>query len=144
MQIRSGDNRVQIAVAERIPPELPRAGDLKLTVHVLSQGFTGCGSAWVAADAFTVFLKELTQLEIRREGVARLESMSPGEFMIELRPIDGWGHIAIFGLLSKLCYVDAGPPQRNGIHFAFGLNPTLVPWFVAQFRALLKDPIMPD
>jgi hypothetical protein len=74
--IREGPNSLEIAAVDHIPPHLPSAGDVKLSIAVSSSGFTGRAFAWVAADHLAVFLTQLRDLKEHRSGSAELVGLS--------------------------------------------------------------------
>ncbi|HYT93251.1 MAG TPA: hypothetical protein VEL76_31320, partial [Gemmataceae bacterium] len=75
MEIREGENCVTIEPVDRVPVDLPSAGDVELSLEVSSQQFSGHGFAWVAAPALVAFLGQLRELERRRRGEATLEGL---------------------------------------------------------------------
>jgi hypothetical protein len=52
MEIREGHNCVTIEAVDRVPADLPSAGDVEICVDVASEQFSGHGFAWVAGPAF--------------------------------------------------------------------------------------------
>src|SRR5262245_29285611 len=105
MHIRDGDSFVELDLVERTPPTLPGSGDLRLHIQVAQSTFRGeYDGVWVAAPAFRDFLSELQTLVTSRQGSAQLESMSPGELILEVRSTDRAGHMAASGQLGRWCY----------------------------------------
>lgn len=102
--LRDGESFVEILLLERTPTTLPGAGDLRLSVRVACSTFRGeYDEVWVGAPGFRDFLSELQALEARRQGSVTLESMSPGELMLEIRSTDRAGHMAASGQLGRWC-----------------------------------------
>jgi hypothetical protein len=93
MEIREGNNCVTIEPVDRVPADLPSAGDVELSVEVASEQFSGPGFAWVAGPALAAFLAQLRELDTRRQGEAVVEGLSPEEFRLRLWSIDRRGSI---------------------------------------------------
>jgi hypothetical protein len=64
------------------------AYDLLLLLRVSFRGFAAETDTWVSRAAWLGFTQDLVLLEERRQGEARLESISPGELSIVIRSID--------------------------------------------------------
>ncbi len=138
MEIREGHNCVIIEAMDRVPADLPSAGDVRLSVEVASEQFGGRGSTWVAAPALAAFLAELRELEARRQGEATIEGLSPGEFRLRLWSVDHSGHMAVGGLVTKLVHKRWGCPYRHAVEFAFEFDPTLLPRVLVAFQAIAE------
>jgi hypothetical protein len=136
MEIREGHNCITIEAVDRVPVDLPSAGDVELSVVVSSQQFGGHGFAWVAAPALAVFLAQLRQLEARRQGEATLEGLSPEELRLRIWSVDRRGHMAVGGLVAKLVHHGEGGPYRHVVQFGFEFDPTLLPRVVTGFHAI--------
>jgi hypothetical protein len=65
-----------------------------------SEGFSGHADGHVVGAAWQTFVRELTTLETERKGAAHLVSAMPGEFDLEVKSIDGEGHMGVSGVLS--------------------------------------------
>jgi hypothetical protein len=101
MTIRDGNNWIEIEIVDRVPSDLPTPGDVELSVAVSSSNFSGQGFTWVESQTFAVFLQQLRELELSRQGSAELEGMSPGEFCLRIASINRRGHMAVIGEVSK-------------------------------------------
>ena len=138
MEIREGQNCVTIEPVDRVPADLPSAGDVELSVEVASEQFSGHGFAWIAAPAMAAFLNQLRDLEAKRQGEATIEGLSPGEFRLRLWPVDRRGHMAVGGLVTKRIHKGEGSPYRHAVEFGFEFDPTLLPKVLADFQAIVE------
>ena len=144
MEIREGQNCVTIEPVDRVPADLPSAGDVEFLVEVASEQFSGHGFAWVAAPALTVFLAQLRELEETRQGEATIEGMSPEEFRLRIRSVDRRGHMAVGGLVTKRVHKGEGSPYRHAVEFGFEVDPTLLPRMLAGFQAIAEGRNQPS
>jgi hypothetical protein len=76
------------------------AHDLLLLVEVRNHGFSATMDTWVETRAWLGFTQDLGILEERRQGQARLESLSPGELSLTVRSIDHAGHMGVEGAVA--------------------------------------------
>jgi hypothetical protein len=138
MEIREGENLLEVLHTETGPPGTPTAGDLRLSTRVVSAGFAGSSPhVWVDAAGFARFVEQLRMLEARRQGTARLEVMFPPvEFWLELRAIDRAGHMAVFGRLRRWQYLSTGPGYYQAVEFGFEFCPSLLPEIVDGFCSM--------
>jgi hypothetical protein len=127
--IREGGDSIEVIATDRVPVHLPSAGDTRLAVTVQSRGFTGAVAAWVEAPVLRAFVRQLRELEARRQGSAELASMSPGEFLLRVFACDRVGHMAVTGRLAR-----AG----QALEFEFAFCPSLLPGVVAEFAAIAE------
>src|SRR5688572_17672915 len=115
------------------------SGDFLVAIEAQSEGFSGHADGHVVGAAWHVFVEQLAVLEAERKGSARLISAMPGEFELEVRAIDGKGHMGVSGLLSyRRVGVEEWPVQQ--LRFAFEFDPSKLSAFVravatAQQRA---------
>jgi hypothetical protein len=138
MEIREGHNCVTIEPVDRVPADLPSAGDVELSVEVASEQFSGHGFAWVGTLALAAFLAQLRQLEARRQGEATIEGLSPEEFRLRIWSVDRRGHMAVGGLVTKRVHKGEGGPYRHAVEFGFEFDPTSLPRVLAGFRAIAE------
>lgn len=138
MEIREGHNCITIEPVDRVPADLPSAGDVELSVEVASEQFCGHGFAWVAAPALAVFLSQLRELESSRQGEATIEGLSPGEFRLRLWSVDRRGHMAVGGLVTKRVHKGEAGPYLHAVEFGFEFDPTLLPKVLAGFQAIAE------
>jgi hypothetical protein len=136
MDIREGYNCITIEPVDRVPADLPATGDVKLSVQVVSEQFSGHSVVWVAAAALAAFLADLHELETERQGEATIEGLSPDEFRLCLRSANRRGHMAVSGLLTKRVHRGEAGPYRHAVEFGFEFDPTSLPTVLAEFQAI--------
>jgi hypothetical protein len=76
------------------------ACDLPLVVRLKYRGFTATIDCWVQRTAWFAFAQDLSILEQRGQGEAKVESTSPGELSISIRSLDRAGHMGVEGTLG--------------------------------------------
>lgn len=133
MQICEGNNCITIEPVDRVAAHLPCAGDVEISVAVVSEQFSGQSTAWIAAPAMADFLVQLRELEKRRQGEATIEGLSPEEFRLRLWSTNRRGHMAVAGLVAKQIY---DGPFRHAVEFGFVLDPTSLPGILDGFQAI--------
>jgi hypothetical protein len=137
MIIRERTNSIEIIATEREPTNSPRAGDTRFEIAVNSEGFCARSSAWVGCDQFNDFMQRLCNLEAKREGCAKLESMSPGELSLEFKAIDRWGHIAVCGRIMRYAH---GPGSfDHALEFGFAFDSADLLQIVADFKRITME-----
>jgi hypothetical protein len=137
MEIREAESMLEVLHVGTEPREWPTAGDLMLSVRVSSAGFAGFSpNVWVDARSFKTFVEQLRELEARRQGTARLESMSPNEFWLEIRSIDRAGHMAALGRLQRWQFRSGDGGYYQAVEFEFEFCPSWLPRMVAEFRSM--------
>src|SRR5262249_53666446 len=124
MEIRERHNCVIIEPVDRVPADLPSAGDVELSVEVASEHFSGQGFAWIASPALAAFLAQLRELETKRQGEATIEGLSPEEFRLRIWSVDRRGHMAVGGLVTKRVHKGEGSPYHHAVEFGFEFDPT--------------------
>jgi hypothetical protein len=108
------------------------AHDVLLVARLRYRGFTAEIDAWVQRVAWLGFTQDLVVLEVRRQGEARLESMSPGELSIVIRSTDRTGHMGVEGTLGARGY-DYTASLQFGV---MGFDPSQLPALVYGARAI--------
>ena len=139
LEIRKDESFLEILHSETAPAGMPSAGDLRFSIKVSSDGFSGSSPhVWTDAEAFSRFLDQLKTLEAQRKGMARLEALSsPDEFWLEIRVIDRAGHLAVFGRLRRWASLDAAQVANiQAVEFGFEFCPTLLPQIVSEFQSM--------
>jgi len=86
----------------------------------------------VQSAAWQGFTQDLVVLEERRQGEARLESMSPGELSIVIRSTDRAGHMGVEGTLGTRGYDYTASLQFGVLPF----DPSQLPAFVHGARVI--------
>src|SRR5689334_9591192 len=84
----------------------PRLGvasdaDLPLVVRVSRDGFLRETSTWVERHVWFAFAQAWTVLDETLTGEARVESMSPGELELIVKPVGRRGQLGIEGFVGK-------------------------------------------
>ncbi|WDE09371.1 hypothetical protein [Thalassomonas haliotis] len=108
MKIGSEKEYIEIEELKRSPKGTPCAGDVNIRVGLNLQAF--CGSydgIWLELPEMERFLSELKTLDEKRNGSAKISSMSPEEFTLEIRSSDSLGHMEIETQLHRYQY--SGP-----------------------------------
>jgi hypothetical protein len=137
MRIESDDKEsfLTLFVREQEKNYLPSR---RLAVKAELDGFRGSDDKiWVTDAECKKFLAQAEELERTRQGTAVLESMSPGEFRLELRVVDRAGHAELAIVLSIL-KAGGRKTQHLGIHGDFELDPSGLPLIVKSLRMLLE------
>lgn len=109
MRIGSPSEYIELTELEKVPSGTPAGvGDVMLRVTVRLQSFNGSyDQVWVRLSEMQEFLQQLEALEKSRSGHAKLSSMSPDEFTLEIRSADALGHMEIETQLHRYQY--SGP-----------------------------------
>jgi hypothetical protein len=99
VQIGTNTHKVEIDFVEVTGPG-PREGDLRLVVSAQHADFSGRADAWVTAESWADFLRQLHALERTRRGAAVLEGIDPRELALIMEATDRAGHMSIRGSLG--------------------------------------------
>ena len=129
MLIRNPYGFIEITPLERIAAHLPMAGDTEFAIRIQSEGFAGEGTAWVELPTLQKFSRDLTALDLNREGQAELRSMSPDNLLLVIKTIDGWGHTAVSGRLAD---------RKHAVEFEFEFDCGLLPAIASEFSQLTQ------
>lgn len=109
MRIGSDNEYIELEQLERIPEGIPCAGDINLKVSLILQEFRGSYSGvWLETPQVHEFIKQLEALDNGRICSAKITSMSPEEFVIEIRSSDDLGYVEIEAQLHRYQYSDHG------------------------------------
>jgi hypothetical protein len=154
MLIENGSDVLELRVHEQIPFGTQCSGDTQF--RILAQigsanaTFSADCSAWVSAPNLITFLEQLRLLEETRKGAAVLESMSPGELRLEIRPHDCAGHMAASGQVGQWVYNRTGERHWSVVAFGISFCPSELPRLLQEFRNIvemrslaLEDPPLP-
>ncbi len=110
------------------------AHDILLVVRARFHGFAAEVDVWVQREAWMGFTQDLVVLEERRQGEARLESLSPGELSVVVRSTDRAGHMGAEGTLATQGYDYQARMQFQVLAF----DPSQLPVFVHGARAIAQ------
>ena len=91
---------LEIARADRLTDDYAPA----LLVRVGFRGFTAEAECSVPREGWLGFTQDLVILETRRQGVAKVESISPGELALVVRSLDHAGHVGVEGTVGHQSY----------------------------------------
>jgi hypothetical protein len=126
MRIETAPHFVELLITEVVPSGMPSEGDVRIEAKAQINGFVGFGSCWVGAREFKAFSIAAKQLLSSSKGIARLESISPGEFSLSLSPANPRGYFSVQVAISKR---SPAPCAMSG---TFEVEPPsltqLVPW----------------
>ena len=138
MIIQDDSTQLHITLEEVLGHDLPCAGDLRLSVEVVSPAFRGRNNqVWIDRDVWQRFLSELRMLERDRSGNAELRSLSPADLDLCVAVTDRAGHVAVEGHLGQELPAITGrrsPETRVG--FVIELDPPNLAVLLADFGAL--------
>jgi len=105
MKIGSEEEYIDIEELERNPEGSPCAGDVNVGITLSLQAFTGVyDGVWLEWPEIKRFIVELEKLDEKRSGKARVSSMSPEEFVFEIRSSDSLGHMEVEVQLHRYQY----------------------------------------
>ncbi|HDX8592742.1 hypothetical protein ACK32U_06885 [Aeromonas dhakensis] len=105
MKIGSKKESLELDVMERNSKDSPCAGDIKLRVALNLQEFSGSyNGIWLEFTDMERFILDLKSLDETRVGSAKISSMSPDEFILEIRSSDSLGHIEMEVQLHRYQY----------------------------------------
>lgn len=108
MKIGSEEEYLEIDELERIPEGIQCAGDVSVRIALKFQAFSGSyGGVWFELPEIERFISELKILNDKRNGSAKISSMSPEECTLEIRSSDSLGHMEIEAQLHRYQY--SGP-----------------------------------
>nr|WP_320012435.1 hypothetical protein [uncultured Desulfobulbus sp.] len=136
MKIGIDEEYVEIEELERNPDGTPCAGDVNVKVTLQLQDFSGSYSGvWLELPEMEKFIDELKALDKKRIGCAKISSMSPDEFLMEIRSSDSLGHMEIEIQLHRYQY--SGPKYwpiylRGG----FEVQPDTIGQLISCFKKL--------
>ena len=114
------------------PRSEPGDADLALVVRVSRDGFIGESKTWIERHGWFAFAQDLTILEGRRAGEARVVSMSPGELELTVKSLDRQGHLGVEGLVGRREF-----DREISLRFSvFTFDPSQIGPFAATARRL--------
>jgi hypothetical protein len=91
LRFQNGEDFFEMAVSIEEDAALPSHGDACLTSTVRSAGFAGHNNLWVHESIMSKFCRALVRMEHSLSGEATLESLSPNELELSVRPVTSRG-----------------------------------------------------
>jgi hypothetical protein len=139
MLIGNESEHVELVELERLPAHLPTPGDVRVKATVTLQQFSGTYSeVWFEQPVLVAFMEQLKALVESRKGTAKLESMGPDEFALELRSMETPGDYEASVRLGRYQY--SGPTYwLTTISGGLEIDPKQLPSVLAGFQAMI-DP----
>jgi hypothetical protein len=132
MLLGDSTTHLDIVVTEVEPPTPhSRGGDVLLSARVRYRDFGGATETWVLREAWDAFIGDLRTLDERRQGEARLESISPGELRLRFFALDRAGHVAVEGEIGTLHHMREAFLRFGPVAF----DPPLLPSLVRELAA---------
>ena len=95
MRLEANDSLLAVRITEVIPLGQQRAGDLRFECSASVKGFTGLSHGWIDAEHMKEWASTIRRLYESLDGVAVLESMSPGELRISVEPKNPRGYVTV-------------------------------------------------
>lgn len=92
MVLEERGNLLEVLPIERVPSNFPTPGDTRFSIRIRSGEFCGAGTAWIDLPTLQKFAGELAEVDAKRSGQVKADSISPGNFCLIIKAIDGWGH----------------------------------------------------
>ncbi|WP_339074620.1 WapI family immunity protein [Teredinibacter turnerae] len=138
MKIGSKEEYLELEELERNPVGTPCAGDVNIGVALTLQGFSGSyDGVWLEHDEIERFITELEILDNKGNGFAKISSMSPEEFTLEIRSSDSLGHMEIEVKLHRHQYSD---PKYWPIYLSGGFeaHPEYIRQLILCFKELVN------
>lgn len=138
MEIRSSDGKSYVSLTGR------KVDDYAVMAAIAVQDLSFAGAydkVGFFRDAFAAFIRSLEDIADEQEGEARLESMSPEEAILSIRPIRRFG-VTLCALVEvqvgRWHYV-CDRQLFNRVSVAFELAPSLLPDVVRSLAAVITE-----
>ncbi len=133
MRIYTDENAIEIRLLEM------GREDFHIGVKVSANGFVAQkDSIGINTERFGVFLKQLQAFQRYETSEVILDSMSPGEFQMQLRATGKRYHVVVQGQISRTIY-QAESALLNTLQFAFRVDSSYLKGIVSDFEALLAN-----
>jgi len=137
MRIEADRDFIEIAEVERISQGSRAKSDIRLAVRASFGDFSGLyDGIWIEQPMLRDFVQALERLEQLEECEATLESMSPQEFILKIRPKDSLGHLVVEAMVARDRYSGSSRIRTSvsgGMEIALGELTEVV----RSFRSLL-------
>jgi len=140
--MRLGDSPAHLeSLVTEVEPPTPhsRGGDVLLSVRVHYHDFAGATETWILRDVWDAFINALRALDERRQGEARVQSISPGELRLRFFALDRAGHMAVEGEVGTLHHMREASLRFGPIEFDPSGLPALVEELAAAVRRLSSE-----
>jgi hypothetical protein len=133
MRIYTEDNAIDIRLLET------GREDFHIGVKIAANGFVAQkDSIGINSESFGVFLRQLKAFQQEQKGEVILDSVSPGEFQMQLRAAGKRYHVVVQGQLSRTIY-QAESALLNTLQFAFRVDTSYLKGIVNDFEVLLVN-----
>ena len=133
MRIYTDDNTIELRVLET------GREDFHIGIKINANGFVAHkDSIGINTESFGVFLRQLKAFQKSPSGEVILDSMSPGEFQMQLKAVGKKYHVVVQGQLSRTIY-QAESALLNTLQFAFRVDTSYLRGIVSDFEALLPS-----
>ena len=97
-------------------------GDAYVTVKIDSMGYCGENDLHIHSIEFKRFCKDILELQRTLKGKAELNSISPDELSIVVKPFDRLGHISVVGKCGYHAPT-AHTTNWHSVEFGFEIDP---------------------
>lgn len=115
MRVGSEQDFIELIELERVLGGLPCSGDVAIYVGFGARGFAGVvEETWLGYSDVEQFLDAIESLEKSGVGAAKISSLIPEEFSLEIRSIDKQGHILIQVELGSGRFIQS---ERQPLYF---------------------------
>jgi len=133
MRIYTDDNTIELRVLET------GREDFHIGIKINANGFVAQkDSIGINRESFAAFLRQLKAFQKSPAGEVILDSMSPGEFQMQLKAVGKKYHVVVQGQLSRTIY-QAESALLNTLQFAFRVDTSYLRSIVSDFEALLPS-----
>jgi hypothetical protein len=110
--------------------------DVLLNVTVQLRGYTAKDQLWVEAGDWCEFVRQFTDLDLKRRGEAILLGGNPDELTLRFHVYDAAGHTAVEGHIARRGTVEEH--QRARVTFAMRFDPGYLEAAATEFRSYRK------
>ncbi len=138
MKIGTKEEFIEIEELERNPEGSPYAGDVNVSIALALQAFSGSyDGVWLELPEMERFVAELEILDEKRNGSAKISSMSLEEFVLEIRSSDTLGSMEIEAQLHRYQYSGHKYWSIN-LKGGFETQPETIRRLISCFKALIN------
>ena len=97
-------------------------GDAYIIVRIDSRGYSGTNDLHILTEEFERFCRDILELQRTLKGQAVLNSISPNELSIIIKPFDALGHISVTGKCGYHIHTSHGT-NWHSVEFGFEVDP---------------------